>query len=298
MSQDIFAQRKIVDQFLQKTGFELSSYSFINIFAWQDFFDFEFQVIDERLLVFAGNDLGSFLYLPPLGKGISRECVDTCFRILNEKNNGKGVGRIENVEEKDLGLFGEKDFVRFEKSRETVYSRCDIANLQGNRFKSKRSSYNHFVKNYKFEFCPYRDSMKKNCFLLYDQWTKKRKKRNSDEIYQQMIDESGVALRRCLNNFQNLGLIGCVVFVEGRIVGYSFGFALKQDVFCILFEIADLEMKGLSTYLFSEFCKMKAVESFNFINVMDDFSLDNVRSTKLSFKPAKQIKTYTISQKD
>ena len=298
MSQDLFLQKEIFDKFLKETDFNLSSYSFANLYLWQDFFDFELQVIDERLCVFAKNNLGSFLYLPPLGKDISKKCIDLCFKILNEKNHGKGVARIENIEGKDLDFFGEDDFVRFEKSKETIYLREDIAGLRGNQFKSKRFSYNYFVKNYNFEFCSFESRMDEDCLTLYDQWAETKKKKCNDDIYCQMVDESRTALKRCLDSHKDLDITGRVVFVDGKIVGFSFGFPLKNDTFCILFEIVDLNFKGLASYIFSEFCKSKELERFSFINVMDDFGLDNIRSTKLSFKPLKQITTYTISQKD
>ncbi|MDP8264248.1 MAG: phosphatidylglycerol lysyltransferase domain-containing protein [Candidatus Aceula lacicola] len=298
MNQDLFIKKEIFDKFLKKTNFDLSSYSFVSIFVWQDFFDFEFQIIDERLCVFAKSDLGTFFYLPPLGKDISRKYVDSCFKILNERNSGKGVSRIENVEEKDLGIFSEKDFIRFEKSKETIYLKSDVAELKGNSFKSKRSDYNYFKKNYKHEIRSCRDDMRKECLSLYDQWAEIKKEKCKDDVYCQMVGESRVALGRCLKSYQKFGFIGKVVIVDEKIAGFAFGFVLKKDTFCILFEIVDIAFKGLATYIFSEFCKSKEIESFSFINVMDDFGLEAVGKTKVSFRPFKQIKTYTISQRD
>ncbi len=298
MTVDLLEKRKVFDRFLNQTKSDLSSYSFVNLFVWRDFFNFDFDIIDDHLCVFANNDLGSFLYLPPLGKSYSCEIIHRCFQELMTRNGGKGISRIENVEKKDLDLFDDKDFIKFEKSKETIYKREDIAGLKGNCFKSKRSSYNHFLKNHNFKFHSYEESMESDCLSLYKRWAIERKKDNDDFIYHQMIDDSAFALKQSLEYYQLLGLAGKIIYVDGDISGFTFGFTLKEDTFCVLFEITDLSFRGISTYLFSEFCRSEEVKPFLFINVMDDFGLDNIGKTKLSFNPDKQVSTYTISPKD
>ena len=66
----------------------------------------------------------------------------------------------------------------------------------------------------------------------------------------------------------------------------------------ILFEIADLNIKGLPVFIFREFCKDKEIQGYSFINCMDDFGLDNIRATKLSFRPFKVLPTYAVSRKN
>jgi hypothetical protein len=250
------------------------------------------------LCIFAKSTVGSFLYLPPLGKRISRQVVEACFQEMFKENKGRGVSRIENVEEKDLAFFPADQYQIYKKSEEFVYRREDIARLRGNKYKSKRASYNQLIRAYEPRFTAYEPKMRKACLQLYLEWAQERRKKNSDEIYRQMLDENYKAHDICLRYCKQLGLIGRVVFVNGKMSAYSFGFRLKDDTFCILLEVADLKIKGLPTYIFKEFCADSDVKKFTFVNVMDDFGLEHVRTTKLSFRPCKTHSCYVVSPKE
>jgi hypothetical protein len=294
----LLSKKSIVERFLKKTDYALSAFSFVNIFTWKDFFDFRFQIIGGTFCIFAKNVLGSFLYLPPLGKEMTKETIDLCFEMMFKENKGRGVSRIENVEEKDLSFFPKEQYQLYKKSEEFVYRREDIACLRGNKYKSKRALYNQFVRQQKSTFVAYTPKMRKACLQLYLQWAKERKKDHSDDIYQQMIDESYQVHDLCLRYHQRLGLVGRVVFVQGVLSAYSFGFVLKDDTFCVLLEVADLKIKGLPTYIFKEFCSDLQVQNFPFVNVMDDFGLDRIRKTKLLFRPCQVHACYVVSRKD
>ncbi len=291
------SQKLRIEKFLKKKQHELSAFSFVSIFLWKDFFDFELKEIDGALCVFAKNNVGCFMYLPPLGKNLSNATVAECFKIMSGHNKGSGVSRIENVTQEDLPLFPAAEYTHFEKSGEYVYTKDDIASLKGNPFKSKRALYNYFVQNYSSSFVPFENSMHQECAALYREWADERRTQNRDDVYRQMLEENEKVHSLALKNFDMLGLMGRVVLVEGKIRAYSFGFPLNDEMFCVLFEVADLSFKGLPVFIFKEFCADPALKQFKFINVMDDFGLENIRATKLSFRPIKVIPSYVISRK-
>lgn len=294
----LLAQRPLFERYLRRADYQLSAYSFANIFAWKDFFEFEFTIIDDALCVFARNALGVFLYLPPLGKNVTKETMDQCFDRMFKENKGRGISRIENIEEPKLSFFSKEEYVIYKKSEDFVYRRDDLVELKGNKYKSKRSAYNQFARRANHQFVPYEPKMKKECLELYSTWAEERKKVNKDDIYQEMISESSKAHEVYLKYFKELGLIGRVVFEGRKILGYTFGVSLKENVFCVLLETTDLTAKGLSAYIFSKFCSDPSVESFEFINVMDDFGLENICKAKLSFKPCERHAAYVVSRKD
>ncbi len=294
---NLLSRKNIFEKFLARTRYDLSAFAFVNLFAWKDFFDFEFKMIDGFLCVFARNALGVFLYLPPLGRNLNAKIIDACFDLMFKENKGRGVSRIENVEVPQLKFFPSDKYTIFKKSDDFVYDRKELAELRGNKYKSKRSSYNQFARRGKGKYVPYAPKMRSACLKLYDGWAAQRKKTNTDDIYRTMIDESQKAHALCLRYYKELGLVGRVVMAGNEIIGYTFGFELKKNVFCVLFEVTDLDVKGLSGYIFKEFCADKAVKQFKFINVMDDFGLENIRATKMSFKPCACHAAYVVSRK-
>ena len=296
MTAGLIEQKPLIEEYLKKSVRPTSSFSFVNIFAWRDFFQFEFKVIHKNLCIFATNELGTFLYLPPLGENVSTETVEECFHTMAEKNNGSGVSRIENVGEDLLHLFPEKKYRRTVKADEYCYYRKDIVELSGNPYKSKRWAYNHFIKNYPAVFLPYGPSLLEECMALYDDWAEGRREVYQDEVYRQMLDENRRVHELLLRHFDQLGLIGRVVKVNNEIKGYTFGFALSEDIFCVYSEITDLKSRGCAVYLFSEFCGDQALQQYKFINVMDDFALHNIEKTKRSFHPVLLFPSYVIQR--
>ncbi|MFA5059441.1 MAG: phosphatidylglycerol lysyltransferase domain-containing protein [Candidatus Omnitrophota bacterium] len=297
MKSDLLKKKPLVDKFLRECPTRLSAFSFVNIFAWKDFFDFTFEIKDNCLCIFASNAIGTFLYLPPLGKNISSDVIQGCFETMERLNKGSGVSRIENVPQEAVKYFSSREFRLESKSEEYLYERKNIAEFSGNRFKSKRSSYNYFVKNFKCEYLPFKMSMKKECRDLYDSWASHKALGSDDIIFRQMLEDNRIVHQTVMTHYDSLELSGRVVCIDGKIKGYTFGFALNRDIFCVLFEIVDLSIKGLSSFIFKEFCSDGAVKPFRYINVMDDFGLTNIRKTKLSFHPSALVPSYVVSRK-
>ena len=297
MLDNLLEQKTLVKEYLRKDRHSLSSFSFAAIFNWQDFFEFEFKMIKGNLCIFARNEMGVFLYLPPLGKMIEEETIEQCFLLMNEENKGRGLSRIENVSSDQLEAFSSLRYSFYRKGFEYGYFRKDIAFLKGNSYKSKRSSCNHFVKNYKFEYLPFDPAMLAGCLDLYDDWAGTRRQLYADEIYRQMLMENRRVHEITLRHSEDLDLTGRVVRVNGQIKAYTFGFEINQDIFCVLFEIADVSVKGLPVFIFSRFCRDEALRKYNFINVMDDCELKNIQAVKLSFHPVLVFPLYVIEER-
>lgn len=291
----LLENKELVEKYLRQSSLQLSSFSFTNIFTWQEFFQFEFEIIDQNLCVFARHEAGTFLYLPPLGKNVSVKTIQTCFEKMNAVNRHKGVSRIENVPQQLLPSFPADKFKHYNKGHEYCYYRKDIAELTGTPYKSKRSSYNQFVANNTFKYRPYEDAMFEECAQVYQNWAQDRGQRYADNmVHVQMLEENAGVHSLGLRHHRELGLVGRVVLVDGKIRAYTFGYPLNPEIFCILFEVADLSFNGLGVFIFREFCRDAAVAPYKFINAMDDFELKNIESTKMSYHPAVLLPSYTI----
>lgn len=295
--EQLLEQKAIIDRYLKESRDNLSAFSFVNVFAWQEFFDFDLKFINGCLCIFAQGPAGRFLYLPPLGRHIDAEVIDRCFALMEEVNQGNGVTRVECVDAKHLKYFSPERYSYFEKGYEYCYLRNNIASMQGNRFKTKRSSYNQFVKNYRYRYRPYDASMAAECCALYRQWAIDRRAKCAEDIYSQMLTENEKVHELVMNHYQALGLTGRVVTINDEIKAYSFGYSINDAMFCVLFEIAALDINGLSTFIFTEFCRDEALQEHTFVNVMDDFGMDNIRQTKLSFRPDVLLQSYAVTKR-
>jgi uncharacterized protein len=294
-SSQLLIHKPLVEQYLKETPRGLSAFSFVNIFIWEDFFDFEFREIKNSLCVFASNPIGTFLYLPPLGKVMLPGTLKESFDLLLQRNQGSGVSRVENVLESQLNLFDSARYYVYKKAEEFIYSREAIGLLAGQRYKSKRSDVNQFARKHAYDFLPYQESMFEDCLDLYDRWAQGRKQVQRDPIALEMLKDNRLVHARALFFAKTIGLIGRVLVVDDKIVGYSFGYELTPSVFCILFEVTDLTFQGSACTIFKEFCLDPCVRSYDEINVMDDLGLEHLRQTKLSFRPSRMVSAYVVS---
>jgi len=278
---------------LSQERHELSVYAFANIYIWKALFCIQWAVIEDSLCVFFKDKIGCFLYLAPLGKK-NPEVIKKAFAITDSFNKNKEISRIENVEEKDVPFYRNLGLWCKEKSCDYLCERSDLAKLQGDKFKSKRACYNYFVKHYDFEYLPFSLKYGDDCLKLYNRWMRERK--NADPIYQGMLADSKRCLGTGLPDYKGLDLVGRIVKVDNKIKGFTFGYKLNSNTFCILYEITDLSIKGLAQFIFREFCR--ELKDYKYINIMDDSGLENLKKVKLSYRPLKLIPAYIASRKN
>jgi len=287
--------KKIFDKYLVLDKHELAAYAFPNIYIWRKLFDISWSIIEESLCIFFKDNIGVFLYLPPLAKSNKAQVVFRIFGILDKLNKNSQLAHIGNIEEKDLRFYQGLGFECLKRSNEYLCETKDLAGLKGNKFKSKRSSYNYFVKHFDSEFRDLMPKDKKACLDLYSIWEKQRKVANPDYFYQEMLGDSRVSLEESLNNYEELRFKGAVVEVDRRIKGFTFGFELNKETFCILYEITDLSVKGLAQFIFARFSQ--TLNGYKYINIMDDSGLDNLKRVKLSYSPRRLIPSYAARRK-
>ena len=146
-------------------------------------------------------------------------------------------------------------------------------------------------------FEPYTDADFDACMGLFERWADNRARANRDDIYLSMLQENRLVHARLLKFWKPLGLIVRVLKVEGQIIGYTFGFAVDENTFCIYAEIADLKIPGAAAYMFKSFCADEQLKDFSRINTMDDFAMPNVARAKQAYHPSELISSYTVSLK-
>lgn len=287
--------KKIFDRYLNFNKHELSVYAFPNIYIWRKTFAIRWTVIEKNLCVIFQDKIGAFAYLAPLGQERRPDAVAEVFYILDELNKDPEFSHIENIGEEDLGFYQDLGLECKFKSYDYLCARGDLAELKGNKFKSKRASCNYFTGHYDFKFEKLSLKDKNGCFRLYDLWMRQRQSVNADPLYQGMLGDSRISLKEALAGYSGLGFQGGVVKINKEIKGFTFGFVLNPDIFCILYEITDLSIKGLAQFIFRAFAE--ELKNYKYINIMDDSGLENLKKVKLSYHPKRLVPAYIVRRK-
>ena len=288
------SDKPLFDLYASQTPTKLASYAFAPLYVWWDVFGFYWAIINDRFCVFAKQGSDYFMPIIPLGATPSERATREAYAFMLEVNRAKHIARIENVPVDFLPFLSAIGFTSTLKGTEYLYETESLIQLKGNRYKGKRASYNAFIRHHPFtKIQPYQSTYLGDCLALYDSWQQVRRMQFDDDVYQGMLDDSRGAHHMGLINYEELGLVGRIVLIDGQLTGYTFGYALNTEIFCVLFEVTDLQIKGLAQFLFREFCREQA--AYRFINAMDDSGLENLKRVKLSYRPSELIQSYSLS---
>ena len=291
----LLSQKSLFDKYLNIKSHSLSPYHFSSIFLWQDFFDFEFELIEDNLCVYAHQQGSSFLYLPPLSRTWQPSVIEHCFLKMNKIN--PRTARIENIEQEHVKFIDDK-FKTYPKLQEYVYQKDDLIELKGQTYKSQRHDIHHFQAHHQGVFRPYEEKDFKACLDLYERWAQDRYDKHEEDIYRCMLQENKIVHELALIFYKELGLWGYVVDIGEKISAYSFGYLLNSQTFCVLLEIADVNAKGLGAFIFNRVCSHESLRPYQLINTMDDFGVPYVAASKQAYHPKLKPVSYTVTLKD
>ncbi|NUM33543.1 MAG: DUF2156 domain-containing protein [Candidatus Brocadiae bacterium] len=284
--------KPVIEEYLNLHNHKLAVYSFENLYLWKNSYSILCAWQDKSLCIFFQDKIGVFSYFPPLSKEQHPETIQKVFAWMKQKNRKyPAMSRIENIEKELLPFYQNLGYECIEKAGDYLCLPDDMAKLSGRRLKSKRGAYNFFINHHKnFVYRAYNEKDKEACLALQKEWMEQRQRKNQDTFYLDMLSDSGENLPFLLDSMPFLSLQGRVVEIENQIKGFTFGYPINKDVFCILYEVTDLNKRGLAQFIFREFSS--ELLSYRYINIMDDSYLPNLKKVKLSYHPVDCVISY------
>jgi len=256
------------------------------------------------------------MLLPPLGKKkYVTDAIIKCFDIMNTHNSNKNYSKIEYVHENLLEGFVNyleegtviydmlKDFLIEKKLVDYIYETEDLIELKGDPYKSKRNEINKFKKVYPnhrveiIDIAKHKDGIT----TLFNKWVKDRTIYMPKEEVETFLDGiyfERFAIKRLLNDYENLDVVGMVLYIDDEIKGFTVGERINETTSSVIIEKTDFEILGCAQFIFREFTKyLKELYGSIYINVGDDMGFENLKKVKMSYRPDKLIPKYTIYQK-
>jgi hypothetical protein len=263
---------------------------------WSDLLDYRWAVIENGFCLFATSHGITHLAFPPFypdGNSKRLGPVAAAFNVMANLNPKQIPSRIDNVDEETAQWLEKAGYDVQQMSNDYLYRRDDMINLTGNRFRSQRASVNQAERRNPL-LRPFVPDDIEACISLFDQWRDREAVHNTARgLGQMMREDARFAHLAAMKRGKALGLIGRVVEIDRAIVGYTFGFWLAADQFCVLIEIADRSIRGISAWLFREFCREQ--QGAVWINTMDDAGLSGLAHAKMLWHPARLIPSYTVT---
>ena len=252
--------------------------NFANIFCWSDTYHSEVGEA-EGFLVIRFDNGGAKSYMQPVGNGDKRAILELLRQDAFDLRTPLRLYGLSAEWREFLGQNYPQEFA-FDAPRalcDYIYRTDDLAQLQGRRYQPKRNHLNHFVARHDWRVEPLSRANIKDCIALNDKWLSGR------EVGESELAEQ-CSLQRALDNLEELGLRGLVLYAEDRAVAFSYGTPITRTTFCTHIEKYDTEVQGAATMI-NRLMAQSLEEEFEFINREDDLGLEGLRRAKLSYYP-------------
>lgn len=257
--------RKKVFEIIKDSQKRFCEYTFGNMYCWGAQYGMK-MCITEDTLVIGSPEKARFNY--PVGKNAKA--------VVNELKR-----TYENCTFSCLSEAEAKDFDATEMAGrfDYIYEREKLAELKGKKLAAKRNHINAFLADGEWHT---EKITKDNVSLLYD-FNKKWCKNYCDSQNASLKTEM-CAVQKGLDNFEELGYCGLILYKNGEICAYSYGEPINSDTFCVHVEKADAEVRGAYQMINREFVRTFC-EGYLYINREDDAGDEGLRRAKLSYYP-------------
>jgi len=283
--------------------------SFSNLISWRFLYNTQFAIVDEYLVFrfYTGHHLA---YMMPLVKPRKQddgtfkvktcdECSVRVIRAIRDDSIAMGhpfllLGVCNYMTDIIENAFPDTFQIKPDRDRaDYIYTRDKLINLSGKNLQSKRNHINKFKSlypNYR-----YRDLLPElipECLKLERQWRMDQDESDQDES----MTEELRSMTRAFDRWDRLGLIGGTIWVDDKLIAFTFGCPINQSTFDVCVEKADTSYEGSFTIINQEFVK-HLPEQYFYINREEDMGKQGLRNAKLSYKPDILLEKNVIMEK-
>lgn len=273
---------------LKEYPLKISDYSFTNIFAWRQAYNYRISDFNEMLIVSGQYRKRPFI-LPPIGN--PKMAADTVLQIFKmQKKSSKrpflAVSPDHLAEELE-----EEAHIKIISDRENwdyIYNSSDLAKLEGQKYHSKRNLIKQFNSLYSAEVEELTTASCAEAIEYSDRWCEQRDCESNEGLKREHC-----AIYQMLSHFEALRLHGVLIRIGGEIFGISMGEKLNNDTYVIHVEKADKHHKGIYQFLNQKLAETVS-RKYKWINREQDLGIKGLRRAKQSYYPDHFVKKYRI----
>jgi len=271
--------------------------------GWKFLFGTEVCVLENAVVLRYTFD-GQRAYMVCTSEALSLELMEALFEDSNgDFSDGTECGAamtlmgLEDSQVAQCSMFNGQWSISSEPVRnqyDYIYRRTDLATLHGRHLDAKRNHINRFrAEHPDFEYRPLIPEYFDECRRLTEIWQEgKNENQNQNEKGNETIDAEHRVMETIFSNWDALGMTGGSIFVDGRMVAFTYGAAVTTDTFDICVEKADRHVEGAFAIINQQFAE-HLPEQYIYLNREEDMGIPGLRQAKLSYHP-EILLTYNV----
>ena len=224
------------------------NYTFANLVGWQFWYYTEVCVLENAVVLrYTFDDQRAYMVCAP------EELPLVLIKALFDDSNGDLILiGFEDSQVAQLSSFNSRFSISVEPVRDQydyIYRRTDLATLHGRHLDAKRNHIHRFrAEHPDFEYRPLTPEYFDECRRLTEIW--QEEKGGSDTI-----NAEKQVMETIFSNWDALGMIGGSIFVDGRMVAFTYGSAVTTDTLDVCVEKADRHVEGAFAIINQQFAE-------------------------------------------
>jgi len=286
--------KNIFDKFIYPYKFLSCEYSFTTLYIWREACDICFTINKGALIIKKKDFEGKYYFMQPLGYSTEnlKEIIDALLVYKTENNmdylfkdlDEEFMEEIRDIYEDVRGICIKEDRDNFDYLYETE----KLIKLSGKKLHGKKNHYNSFIKNYSYEVKDIKEAeVVRDVIVAAEKWYEVNK---NDYILSCELQ----GIKDVLKNMEIVNTKGIAVYVDEKIVAFSLGEKLNDDLAVIHIEKADVGYSGVYSFINKTFVD-RNFSDVKLINREQDLGIAGLRKSKLSYHPFKLEKKYIFS---
>ena len=271
------------------------NYNFANLVGWKFLFGTEVCVLENAVVLRYTFD-GQRAYMVCTSEALSLELIEALF---DDSNGDLTLIGLEDSQVVQLSTLNSQLSTNIEPVRDQydyIYRRTDLATLHGRHLDAKRNHIHRFrAEHPDFEYRPLTPEFFDECRRLTEIWQEEKKQHHNDNGNDnkiEIIDAEHRVMETIFSNWDALGMIGGSIFVDGRMVAFTYGAAVTTDTFDVCVEKADRHVEGAFAIINQQFAE-HLPEQYIYLNREEDMGIPGLRQAKLSYHP-EILLTYNV----
>lgn len=271
---------------------QYSSYvSFVTLFAWRKKVNYDFACKDGEIFLrfYNKKENKNFFFLPQN----TEESIKNAVEILLAENERPDFINITTRQMEILKKLygGSFEFTRNRDGDNYIYTSKSLAELAGPKLHSKKNRLNKFKRTYSYEYVPITAENVRECLEVSRHWCE----RKCDDKAADFADVS--ACEEVLTNIDKLNVKCGALKCDGKIIAFSIGERICEDMAVIHFEKADIDYSGSYAAINNEFI-IHEWSDVKYINREEDMGIEGLRKAKTSYCPEFMLETHIATYKD
>lgn len=271
----------IIEDFFFAQRIEASDMLFGNLFIWHFSRQIAYCVAHDCLIIRTTYpNEAPFLFFP-LGRGDKKAALSTAREYFLDQKIPFSFHSLENAQNAALeALFPQKfSFTKMRDRFDYIYDIAELVALNGRKFHNKKNHLNKFLNLYpNFAYERVNPANAAEVLATYRAWF------GENPSPSEGLKNEFKGIEASLQNFENLGMKGALIRIEGKIAAFSLAEQINEDSVVIHIEKANTFYEGIYQAINQQFLAREWAH-LRFVNREEDLGLAGLRQAKMTYQP-------------